>query len=107
MMVAIKRQPAFASVCPRVGSARIKTVSAAEEGAASWSQKLVHNAIVIAIQRRTANAEELTGSPARRNANRVAAGSADVARRSPVRAGKRITAVSASLLAFLALRTKT
>jgi hypothetical protein len=69
MTVAIKRQPAFASACPRVGSARIKTVSAAEEGASSWSQKLVSNDIVTAIQRRTAKPQELVGSPARLNAN--------------------------------------
>src|SRR5215472_10735165 len=90
MMVAIKRQPAFDSACPRVGSASIKTVSAAEEGASSWSQKLVSNDIVTAIHRRTAKPQELTGSPARRNANGVAAGSADVAR-----TGNRIAVLSA------------
>src|SRR5262249_53615810 len=83
MMVAIRRQPAFASARPRVGSARIRTVTAAEEGASSWSQKLVHNAIVIAIQRRTAKAQELAGSAAKLNANRAVAGSAGV----PLRAG--------------------
>src|SRR5262245_47317276 len=96
-MVAIKRQPAFASACPRVGSARIKTVSAAEEGASSWSQKLVSSDIVTAIHRRTAKPQELTGSPARRNANGVAAGSADVARCSPIRTGNRIAIVLARL----------
>src|SRR5262249_46184191 len=81
MTVAIKRQPAFASACPRVGSARIKTVSAAEEGASSWSQKLVSNDIVTAIQRRAAKPQELMGSPASLNGNGVGAGTADVAPR--------------------------
>src|SRR5262249_41215612 len=94
MMVASRRQPAFASACPRVGSARSRTVRAAEKGASSWSQKLVSNDIVTAIQRRTAKAQELMGSPASRNANGVAAGTADVA----PRAGE--TSVRAAVIAM-------
>src|SRR5215471_988960 len=104
-MVAIRRQPAFASACPRVGSARITTVSAAEEGASSWSQKLVTNDMITAIQRRTAKAQELMGSPARVNANRVGAGTADVAPRAGA-ASIRASVIAMSISIFSSLNSQ-
>src|SRR5215475_11359078 len=55
------RKPALSSACPRVGSARIPTVTAAEAGASSCSQKLTNNARIMAIQTRMAKVHELTG----------------------------------------------
>src|SRR5215471_10412747 len=55
------RKPALSSAWPRVGSARIPIVTAAEAGASSCSQKLTNKARIIASQTRMAKLHELTG----------------------------------------------
>ena len=65
-IVATIRKTAFSSACPRVGKARIATVSAADDGASSCSQKLVPKQTTIAVQMRTAKAQEPSGNPAKR-----------------------------------------
>src|SRR5215471_168256 len=55
------RKPALSSAWPRVGSSRIPTVTAAEAGASSCSQKLTNKARIMASQTRMAKVHELTG----------------------------------------------
>jgi len=59
----------------------------------------VPNAIMTAIQRRTAKPQELMGSPARLNANCVGAGTADVAPRAG-KASVRAAVVAMDILNF-------
>jgi hypothetical protein len=73
MIVASNRYQAFSNACPRVGAARIATVSAAVDGASSSSQKLAPNATTTAIHTRIPNAPELTEAPARLNGRAVVA----------------------------------
>ena len=58
MTVAIRRKQAFSRARPRVGSARIATVTAAEAGASSSSQKLAAKATTTATQMRIPKAQE-------------------------------------------------
>ena len=67
MTVAIRRKKAFSRARPRVGSARIATVTAAEAGASSSSQKLAAKATTTANQIRIPKAQESAGTPAKRN----------------------------------------
>src|SRR5262249_39287655 len=69
--VARDRKPAFSSACPRVGSARIATQTAAEDAASSWSQKAAYRATTMAIQIRHAKAQALTGAPAMVNGRAI------------------------------------
>src|SRR5258706_255565 len=71
--VAINRWQALSNACPRVGAARIATVSAAEEGASSSSQKLAAKATTTATQMRIPKAQALTGAPAKLNARTIVA----------------------------------
>jgi len=71
-IVAIRRKPAFSKARPRVGSARIATVIAAEAGASSSSQKLTAKATTMASQMRIPKAQEPAGTPAKRNGGSIA-----------------------------------
>ncbi len=73
MIVASNRKHAFSSACPRVGSARIATVSAAVDGASSSNQKLAPNAKTTAIQTRIPKAQDSAGIPAKLNGCAVVA----------------------------------
>src|SRR5262249_53703943 len=57
---------------PRVGSARIATVTAAVDGTSSSSQKLAANATTTASQMRIPKAQEPAGTPAKRNGGSIA-----------------------------------
>src|SRR5260370_27014499 len=65
MTVPRNRKPAFSRACPRVGTARIPTVMAADKGDSSSSQKPAYNAETTAIQTRMTNADEANGTPAK------------------------------------------
>src|SRR5215470_2834188 len=65
IIVAITRKKAFSKARPRVGSARIATVMAAEAGASNCSQKLAAKAMTTATQMRTPKAQEPAGIPAK------------------------------------------
>src|SRR5262250_1992474 len=72
MTVAIKRKQAFSRARPRVGSARIATVTAAADGTSSSSQKLAAKATTTANQIRIPKAQEPAGTPAKRNGGSIA-----------------------------------
>ena len=72
MTVAIRRKQAFSRARPRVGSARIATVTAAVDGNSSSSQKLAAKATTTANQIRIPKAQELAGTPAKRNGGSIA-----------------------------------
>src|SRR5215475_7823016 len=69
--VARKRKLAFSSACPRVGTARMATQTAAEDAASSCNQKAAYKATTMAIQIRNANAQEAMGRPAKRGGPRT------------------------------------
>src|SRR5262249_11532683 len=72
MTVAIRRKQAFSRARPRVGSARIATVTAAVDGSSSSSQKLAAKATTTANQIRIPKAQEPAGTPASRNGRSIA-----------------------------------
>src|SRR6516165_12527955 len=72
MTVAIRRKQAFSRARPRVGSARIATVTAAADGTSSSSQKLAAKATTTANQIRIPKAQEPAGTPASRNGRSIA-----------------------------------
>src|SRR5262249_42576944 len=71
MTVAIRRKQAFSRARPRVGSARIATVTAAVDGTSSSSQKLAAKARTTASQMRIPNAQAPTETPAGRNGRSI------------------------------------
>src|SRR5690242_16046492 len=65
MIVPKNRKAAFSKACPRVLTAKIPTVMAAEAGDSSSSQKPAYKAMTTASHTRMPKAQEAEGTPAK------------------------------------------